>query len=175
MKIPFFYKTKDDRGISLVELIVVISIMAVMIGFLSWGVSLMFSKDAEYVAKVIDDELSETRMLSMSKAGDFQMILHIDNRDVGDSSIEIQKDSSEYKTVPIKKKSVIKVRYGGNTIPSDDSTPVDVTVVFDKGNGSVKAPMTTDICTITVTSKKLTSQTVMVDLAAASGRHYIRK
>ena len=56
--------TADNRGISLVELIVVITIMVVMTGLISIGVSLMFSRDASYVAGRIDDELSEARMYS---------------------------------------------------------------------------------------------------------------
>ena len=80
MKNRLLFNEKNDRGYSLVELIVVISIMAIMVGLLSLGISVMFSKDAEAVAKAIDDELSEARMLSMSKSGKFEMVLHIDGR-----------------------------------------------------------------------------------------------
>ena len=52
----------DNSGISLVELIIVISIMVIMTGVMSLGLSIMFSRDTNYVAVRVDDALTETRM-----------------------------------------------------------------------------------------------------------------
>ncbi|MCR5591431.1 MAG: type II secretion system GspH family protein [Lachnospiraceae bacterium] len=168
------YKPDKNAGYSLIELIVIISIMAVMVGILSFGLSLMFSRDAEYVAKTIDDELAEVRMLSMSKDGVFVMKLHIDS-DPSQNKIVIERGGAEYKTVDIKKSASLKVNYG-----TEEKTSGDVKFEFDKANGSVKAidgdpDNAVGVCTITATSSKLSSKTAMVDLVATTGRHYVRK
>ena len=164
----------NDKGYTLVELIVVISIMAIMVGLLSLGITVLFSKDAEAVARTIDDELSEVRMLSMSKDGKFEMILHIDASNPADNNIVIKKDDVPYKTVALKKSASLTVSYGLETKSSGD-----IAFEFDKGNGSVKSiggtPFATGVCTITATASRLSSKTAMVDLVAATGRHYVRK
>lgn len=167
------FNKDENAGYSLIELIVVISIMAVMVGLASVGISLMFSKDAEYAAKVIDDELSETRMLSMSRDGTFVMYLDIDN-----NSIEIKRiigaTTESYKTIDINRSATYVVAYGGTSKSSGT-----VSFEFDKANGSVKkvggAGFTSGVCTITSTSTKLSSKQATVDLIAATGRHYVRK
>ena len=174
MKNRLLFNEKNDRGYSLVELIVVISIMAIMVGLLSLGISVMFSKDAEAVAKAIDDELSEARMLSMSKSGKFEMVLHIDGGDPPVNTIVIKRDDVLYKTVTLKKGASLTVSYG-----SESKNSGDIAFEFDKGNGSVKniggAAFTSGVCTITATSTRLSSKTATVDLVAATGRHYLRK
>lgn len=87
---------KDNRGLSLVELIVVISIMVVLLGLVSLGVGMLFSRDAERAAKLIDDQISETRLSAMSKQGTFVVKIHTEDEDFGDPSnnyIEIEKSS----------------------------------------------------------------------------------
>ncbi len=95
MNLSLFPKThKDDRGLSLIELVVVITIMAVMIGLLSLGISMLFSRDAERVAKQIDDSLSETRLSSMSKQGKF--VIKINTKENGNgNSIDVIKTGIE--------------------------------------------------------------------------------
>lgn len=68
----------DNVGYTLIELIVVISIMAIMTGTAALGLSVAFSKDAARCATLLDDALTETRMLSMSKEGDFSLSITVD-------------------------------------------------------------------------------------------------
>ena len=168
-------KSNMDSGYSLVELIVVIAIMAIMVGLLSIGITLMFSRDAEAVAKTIDDELSETRMLAMSRDGDFEFVLHIDSSDPSNNNIIINRDSSVYKTVAMKKRATINVSGGGVASPI---TSGDVKIVFDKGNGSVKKindATASGVCLIEATAARLTSKKSTVSLVVATGRHYVGK
>ncbi len=168
-------KSSRNAGLSLVELIVVISIMVVMTGLISVGVSVMFSKDAEAVAKTIDDTLSETRMLSMSREGVITMILHIDNSDPSNSRIDIKQKIGDtdntIKEVPFKNKASLKVSYGGTSVPAGDVG--DVIFEFDKGNGSVKNPSASGVITITSTTERFSAKTAKVDLIVITGRHYL--
>lgn len=177
MSTDHFRRTGTDAGISLVELIVVISIMAVMTGLITIGVSMMFSKDAESVGKTIDDTLSEARMLAMSRDGEFEMVLNIDDSDPSNNNIVINRvaagTSSEYKTIAFKKEASIEVTAPGMTPVSDGS----VAIVFDKGNGSVKSvggsAVTSGVCSIKATASRLSTRTSTVQLIVTTGRHYL--
>ena len=120
---------RNDRGYSLLELIAVISIMAVVVGVVSLSVSLMFSNDAQKGATIIDDELSETRMLAMSKSGAISMIINTDGAvNPINNTIEIKRGGATYKTVKIDRSVIITVKdSSGETIPGDS-----VEIVFDK-------------------------------------------
>lgn len=54
---------------SLIELLVVMVILGIAIGMLGLGISLIFSRDAERCAKLIDMGLEKVRMSSLSKEG----------------------------------------------------------------------------------------------------------
>lgn len=177
-------RISDDRGLSLVELIVVISIMAIMTGLIAISASIIFTRDASYVATRIDDELSETRMYSISRAGDFYCILHIaDAAHPKNSTIEIMDKGG---TIPTK------------TVKLDKSVTIDVTgsegfsagagqnvyFVFNKSSGkvnyvSVDEPDEDDIAKgtykIKVTSTRNTSKVEAVTLVAGTGRHFTDK
>ena len=170
-------KITDNRGISLVELIVVISIMVVMVGITAFGVSFMFTRDTNYVAVRIDDALTEARMLSMSREGKFTCVLHIDS-DPKKCTVTINNDVagvvSEYKKVLLDKSVTIEVTGTGVAAGPGD----DVTIEFDKSNGSVKningsAP--SGVYTIRVTSTKNAAKVKDVTLVSTTGRHYTEK
>ena len=181
----------DNRGYSLIELIVVISIMAIMVGIMSFGIGMMFTRDANYVAVRIDDELTEARTLAMSRDGVFTYVLHADNDPSGDhkggfiridQTVVTGKDehdhditvTTEYKKVLLDKGATIAVTGASLDVSGN------MTIVFDKANGSVKsvngsAPASGAVYTITVTSTKNSSKIKEVTLVATTGRHYTEK
>lgn len=173
-------KISDDRGVSLVELIVVISIMAIMTGLISIGASLMFTRDASYVSTRIDDGLSEARMYAMSKAGKYTYILHIGDNP-SDSTVTIKDDGSFSKTVKLDKSVLIDITGSGL---SEAGPGKDIYIVFSKSNGKVNSVTVGEpgddakaegVYKITVTSKKNSSKVEEVTLIAATGRHYAEK
>ena len=179
----------DNCGVTLVELVVVISIMAVMVGLMSLGIGIMFTRDASYVAVRIDDELAETRMMSMSKSGVFIFELCIDDSDPYTGSEitiynatyndagEISPEASwtKYKKTLLDKSVKITVSDGG----SYSKTSGKIRIIFDKAKGSVKSfdgsSGAGKAFTFTVTSQKNTSKTQTVTLVGNTGRHYTEK
>ncbi len=197
-------RTKDNRGISLVELIVVIAIMAVVVGAASLGLGMMFSRDANYVAVRIDDALSETRTLSMSKEGTFTCVIHIDPSESGKNAkhtvriyqtIGSAADYSAgtatttlFKEIALNKSTSISIT-GGAGLPAAGE---DVAFVFSKSKGNVtrvgeagSEDVVTDtvftgtaasgVYEIAVTSARNASKVRKVTLVAATGRHYTDK
>lgn len=162
------------------ELIVVISILAVMIGITSLGLSLMFTKDAAYVASKIDDELSETRMLSMSRDGRFTLELRIHSGEYSKESVlVIKKDGSDYKTVILDKRVKLTVKGDGSEVAGAGET---FTVEFDKAKGCIKtvsvngtATVIKGLYSIQVVSEKNASKVKDIMLISGTGRHYTEK
>ena len=165
-----------NKGYSLVELIVVIAIMAVMVGVMSLGLGMMFTRDANYVAVRIDDMLTEARTASMSRAGTFTYSFHIDGSSPSNSYVKIDQTTdtgtTEYKRIPLDKSVTVKV---------NGSDANDFSVVFDKAKGNVKTVVIDGtakselVYEIDVTSKKNTSKTKTVTLVTTTGRHYTEK
>lgn len=183
----------EDNGYSLVEIIVVISIMAVMVGIMSFGIGMMFTRDADYVAVRIDDALSEARTLSMSKEGTFTCVIHIDPSDSGKNA---KHTVQIYQTIGPDKDAATTTLY--KEMALDKSTSISVTgsnvsFVFGKSKGNVTrvggAPASvTDVTKtvfegteasgvyeVTVTSTKNSSKIRKVSIVATTGRHYTDK
>ncbi len=173
-------RIRDNRGISIVELIVVISIMTIMTGVVSIGIGMMFSRDANYVAVRIDDALAEARTLSMSRDGDFVYELNIDNVNHTGSFVSIKQSiggatATEYRRVLLDKNVSIAVDGDGTAIAGDK-----ITFEFDKAKGNVKKVNGSDadikgVYTIKVTSLKNHSKVKDVLLISTTGRHYTNK
>ncbi len=163
----------DDSGISLVELIVVIAIMAVMVGITSLAVGMIFSRDANYVAVRIDDELTEARTLAMSRPGKFCYEFHIDS-DPDNSYvriIDLDNPDPPVRDVPLNKSVAVKVNGADTT---------DFSVMFDKAKGNVIKVNGSEtgiekVYTIEVTSLRNASKTKTVSLISTTGRHYTDK
>ena len=172
-----------NKGYSLVELIVVIAIMAIMVGVTSLGIGMMFTRDANYVAVRIDDELTEARTLAMSRAGISTYVLHIDT-DPKKHYIQIMRADKETDT-PVEYKKVLLDKSVEIKVVGDISADSgDIEIVFDKANGSVKSikvaggtsgAVSGVLYTFTVTSTKNSSKTKDVTLVATTGRHYTEK
>ncbi len=160
----------------MVELIVVISIMVIVTGIASLSVSVMFSRDAQRAASLIDDELSDVRMMSMSKADVITMIIQT-SADPKLNTIELWKtgDAAAFKTINIDKSVLISLK-GSATV--DPGNPIKIK--FNKANGSVEeindaAPAANGLYEIEVVSQTGNAKTVSVMLVANTGRHYIVK
>ena len=180
-------KRINNNGYSLVELIVVIAIMAVVVGIMSFSVSMMFTRDANYVAVRIDDELTETRTLAMSRDGVFIYSLQI-NSDPKENTIKIYKVDSEddtpadppYKEVLLDKDVKIEVtnKTGATETTLTPAAGSSLNIIFDKANGSVKSvdgDKGKGVYIFTVTSNKNSSKIEEVTLVSTTGRHYTEK
>jgi len=180
-----------NEGVTLVEILVVISIMAILTGAVSMGISLAFSKDAAQCASKLNDAISEARMLSMSKEGDFALkITTADGKYLAVISGGINKEQSDGTTTynetyreeislegdsASKKIKSIVYNSGGSAI-SDSN---EVTIVFDKTKGNVYkvngvklAEDANSIMTFDITPQRGT-RTAKVSLVTSTGKHTV--
>ena len=164
---------QDNSGYSLVELLTVISIMMVITGVAALSLSLAFSQDAKRAAVIIDDELTETRMLSMSKAGVITMTIHTD-ADGMSNTIEIKEGTNPLKIVPVDKKVKISLKGSASADPGND-----IIIEFDKSSGRVVnvngAVVDNGMYEIEAVAQRGRNKTATVTLVANTGKHYINK
>ncbi len=187
---------KNNSGYSLVELLVVVSMLAVAVGIISLSVSVMFSRDAERVARTIDDQISEVRMAAMSKPGEYVLTIKTNSDGIG-NQIEIKKTevvlhdptspdpaptpSEETKTIDIDKDAYIMFGESGS-VPDDPASADygDIVITFDKANGSINgitafgnpADLTKSF-EIKCIARKNTSKEKKIEIMPVTGRHYI--
>lgn len=69
----------DNRGFSLVELIVIVAIMVVMVGIVSLSMSLLTGSEAKQACEKISAQLNEAKTGSMSRYDEDMNIIYVDN------------------------------------------------------------------------------------------------
>lgn len=129
---------ENNQGFSLVELLVVITIAAVLSGMAVFGVSLAFSRDVERCAKTINVELERARMDAMSRRGvSFITIDRVDqtvtiNRDTNPS------DGVAGTTEVTELQSQVELSFFNGVDATATAVNEDeINIFFDPSNGSV--------------------------------------
>lgn len=126
----------NNSGMTLLEIIVVIAILAIMAGGVSLSINVAFSRDASQCASKLNDALYEARMDSMSKPGAFYLEIRMESGEyvavINDGTNDVY---SEKLSENGKISSITCALNGNVTSISDVST---VKIVFDKSKGNVK-------------------------------------
>lgn len=175
----------NNSGFTLIELIVVIAIMAALVGMSSIGIGLAFSQDANRCATTLNDALTEARMYTMSKQGEYSLVISKDSSDMyvakilreppggGTSSVEAEYDLEG------ESKKIESITVSGTLISSSD----EVIIVFDRTKGNVHSvsiggtPLTEDtVLEFNIVPKRGGDRrTAMVSLVTGTGKHQVGK
>ena len=139
----------NNKGFSLIELIVIIAIMGVLVGGASLGIGLVFSKDAMKCATRLNDSIYDARANSMYKAGEFK--LSIDNSGSANTATISQTDVTPIisNTVYLdgedsSKKTTISAKFVTEAVPAGTAISLPVSVTFDKAKGNVYSVVDAD-------------------------------
>ncbi len=129
---------RDNRGMSLVELIVVIAIMTVLIGIVGYSLNMLFGAEARQAAKKVESQLNDIKTGAMSRASESMEIRYIDIvSEFGTKSAAAQagcdKDGfyAVKKIATVQNESTIKVSYTDVEYTRLSSGKVEYTIVPD--------------------------------------------
>lgn len=179
----------NNAGLSLVELIVTVAIASILVGTVSIGVSLAFSRDASRCANSLNDALYSVRMNSMSKPEKYT--LEIKNIGTGSSTkfvavvlvngtatetIYLEGDSGANKIDDI----VAEFKVDGSVAQTKDLKTDVLKITFDKSKGCVNTGTGTDfgsdgILQFHITSRRGSglNKDAYVSLITSTGKHTV--
>ena len=173
----------NNKGFSLIELIVIIAIMGVLVGGASLGIGLVFSKDAMKCATRLNDSIYDARANSMYKAGKFE--LSISNTGSANTATISQTDLTPVTSDTVyldgedsSKKTTISAKFVTEAVPAGTALSFPVNLTFDKAKGNVYfdvgANGTYDdgIIVFAITTLR-GNRTAKVQLVTTTGKHTI--
>ncbi|NCB51809.1 MAG: prepilin-type N-terminal cleavage/methylation domain-containing protein [Clostridia bacterium] len=161
----------NNRGFTLVEIIVVVVIMGVLVGIISLSISSVFSSRARRGAAEIDAYISMCKVNSMSRAGDISIILDLDEN--GSIRGRYYEDAS-LKDTAIFADANVTATFTTGGVETDLSDTDTLTLSFDRNTGAF-APQsivgeTKNYCTAISLSS---GRTYVIILVPSTGNHYI--
>ncbi len=83
----------DNRGLSIIELVIVIAIMAVLLGLIGVSVNMLIGTEAKQAAKKMDAQLNDIKTGAMTRAGEYLIVRYIkvtsgDERDMAKKGVD---------------------------------------------------------------------------------------
>ena len=173
----------NNKGFSLIELIVIIAIMGVLVGGAGLGIGLVFSKDAMKCATRLNDSIYDARANSMYKAGKFE--LSIDNSGSANTATISQTDLTPVTSDTIyldgedsSKKTTISAKFVTEAVPAGTNLSFPLNLTFDKAKGNVYFDVDADgtyddgIIVFDITPLR-GNRTAKVQLVTTTGKHTI--
>lgn len=161
-----------NKGMSLIEILIVVAILGILTGGASLGVSLAYSRDAEKCAKTINAALENARMMAMSQQGNFVLELDMDNNELTITQV-ITQDGAEQRTVVYEEDLQKRVDIYLSSMEEEASMST-VTVQFDKSTGKVSSMSGgTEEGILKITSRNNSGKVATVVLIKGTGKHYV--
>ncbi len=157
---------KKNAGFTLVELIVIIAILAIMVGGVTIGISMMRKKNVEKAAKNINYKMTQLRSWNMSKdntrdltikkaSGEFNLDDDEVNEKILDDTTNIEYVLDDGSATSVNQSIAIKFQRNGTikfVIDNDTTHPIDNVEKLKLSNGS---------------------KTVNITMVADTGKHFI--
>lgn len=177
---------KDDRGYSLIELLMVIAIMAIFIGFITYSFALVSGKEAKKCANNISIALDKTKNYSLVKSGTNDVYLAIkkdgNNGYLAEYYFPKKPLSAEYRLYDSelisKKADEISCNVNGNVYMIEGNT--ELRIFYDRITGAFKDAMVVSGGTkveqgICSSIKVKRWKVYQLDLISSTGKHTINK
>lgn len=126
---------KDNRGMSLVEIIIVIAILSTLTALVTMGLSSIFEKPAEECARKLTSTLQSARTTTMGKRDTFVSIYKDD-----DDNIMVQEtvNGTAKPAVKVGESSlVVTYTMGGSDGHALGGASSPLVIKFDRSNGSL--------------------------------------
>lgn len=124
----------DHRGMTMVEIIVVVAIMIILAGGMVWGMSAQQSANVKDAAQKTESTLEDVRMNTLAMEGPWTYRIYNDG---GTCEVSILKSGSSIKTKKLGSKVTVSVDTGSGLQTLADGMAVDIT--FATGSGVVSS------------------------------------
>lgn len=160
---------QQNKGLTLVEVLVVIAILSITVGMAGISISLLFSRDAERCVKSVDTMLETARMRTMSQEGEHRFILDTEQRVCQISPNEEQE----------KLPSRVNLSFSSAGV-YDFSSNTKIEILFDKSTGKVKEIRADDIPVsiedvnlLWIQAENGSGKRASVVIVTATGKHFV--
>lgn len=167
---------RDNRGITFVELIIVVAIMSILVGAAGYGLGLISGKPAEECAQKIIFSLEQSRTRAMGKDS-VTYRLHKDSATgmvMVEEAVKVKSTDPEAKTLTTLGSKDVTVKYilknaSGLEVTKDLSAQ-QLLLEFDRSTGGFKSTPEGDCIKISVSKSY---KTVDITLVPPTGKVYI--
>ena len=165
----------DSRGMSFIEIIIVVAIMSIAVGIGGYGVSMVSGRAAEECARNITSTLQHVRTLSMGKYATYAKLYKSDSD--GKIYIEMYQRVKEEDSFTLVRQTVVgdktvEVQCNGGVLDSSG-----VCIGFDRSTGALTNKVGGDFETSTVgqivVSKSHTTMYVLIE--AVTGKIVVKR
>ncbi|MBQ8592412.1 MAG: prepilin-type N-terminal cleavage/methylation domain-containing protein [Lachnospiraceae bacterium] len=167
--------SRNQKGMTFIEMMIVIAIVAIVVSMTGIGISFAYSKDAQVCARSIDEQLSNLRMLSMGKQGTWELEIQSNS---SENMIYVMQDGAILETVCLPRKVELSYDIGDGVLQRGN-----MKLAFHKSEGSIGklefvtesgSVITTIPGYITIYVKSDNAQKeAKVILVTATGKHYV--
>lgn len=120
---------RDNKGFSLIEMVVVLAIMLVMTGAIMMSVSSLYSQQVKRATRTIDSLLTDTKTLTMAKTSSYFSLRKDGDYYYAETTDGTKKQLSNNKTLTVK----YKLKSGTSYI---DVATTPVAISYQKSSGA---------------------------------------
>lgn len=155
---------KDNRGMSLVEIIIVVAIMSTFIGVMGYGISMISGKPAEECAQKLLSVIQHTRTITTGKQ-DTTITIFMDSEErIVTKEVSVRLLDNDGNTTTEERESVAGAKGVSVICTMSDGSTVNITgtntveLKFDRGSGALRSTRVNGIdnstvCTLITISK----------------------
>ena len=157
-------RKQDNRGMSLVEIIIVVAIMSIFIGTVGYGLSMISGKPAEECGQKLLSALQHTRTITMGKK-DTTITIFMDAEErIAVKEVAVKLLDNDGNTTTEERESVVGAKGVAVICTMSDGSTVNITgtntveLKFDRGSGALRSTRVNGIdnstvCTLITISK----------------------
>lgn len=171
---------QNNKGFSLIELIVTIAIMGIVLAASVSLYSFLSTAKVRSAASGLEDELTNLRTSTLSKQGDWKLVVSLESN--GKYYATLYRGSAEYEKKELGSSNNVTITYskltegaGGSSVASTGNSITTAnttwpTIIFDPGSGACRKAGDYYVTEFVISNTNLTRT---IKIIKATGKHYV--
>ena len=161
---------KSNKGVTLLELMVVVVIIGVLAGVAGVSISTIGAASAKKAAVQLNSYLSTVRTKCMTRAGSPSAVIYVEDGEVKGTYYEYKDEDNEYSETDVITDKRVTVTYSNGTdLPTTEENGLEMK--FARSTGKLSKPISSGELTFTITGG---GKTYTVTVIAVTGNHEVR-